>query len=123
VLDKIGAGKTGSDLRKSFERDPYGWPQDAIDAALVALVRANKLNATLNGEPASASVLDNPSIGKSTFRREEIVVNARDRLALRGLFGKLKIDAPNADELGEPARLSAEATGGHPLSSFGLIST
>ena len=104
ILDKIGAGKTGADLRKIFERDPYGWPQDAIDAALVALVRANKLNATLNGEPAAASALDNPAIGKTTFRREDVVVSARDRLALRGLFGKLKIDAPNADDLGEPAR-------------------
>ena len=37
VLDAVGAGARGSIVRKKLMSAPYGWPQDAIDAALVAL--------------------------------------------------------------------------------------
>jgi hypothetical protein len=33
LLKAIGAGKKGTDLRKVYCAPPYGWPQDAIDAA------------------------------------------------------------------------------------------
>jgi hypothetical protein len=89
VLGMIGAGKAGREVRQHFEREPYGWPKDAIDAALVALVRANKLTVILNGEPAAASALDGTAIGKATFRREDISISARDKIALAGLFQPL----------------------------------
>ena len=39
VLSFLGAaGKRGSDMRNRFEAPPYGWPQDAIDGSLLALV-------------------------------------------------------------------------------------
>jgi hypothetical protein len=41
VLGFIGPGKAGREVRQHFDREPFGWPKDAIDAALVALVRAN----------------------------------------------------------------------------------
>src|SRR5439155_9818611 len=34
VTSTIGAGKTGGDVRKLLRTSPFGWPQDAIDAAL-----------------------------------------------------------------------------------------
>jgi hypothetical protein len=104
VLGAIGAGKAGREVRQLFERDPYGWPQDAVDAALVALVRANKLTVVLNGEPAAATALDGTAIGKATFRREEIAISAREKIALAGLMQPLVGRIPNRDELAEPAR-------------------
>ena len=45
-------------MRQHFETRALRWLKDAIDAALVALARANKLTVILNGEPAAASALD-----------------------------------------------------------------
>ena len=47
VLSAVGAGRTGADLRRTFERSPYGWPIDAIDAALVALDASRKAEGDL----------------------------------------------------------------------------
>ena len=123
VLGMSGPGKAGRDVRQLFEREPYGWPKDAIDAALVALARANKLSVILNGEPAAASALDATAIGKATFRRQDIAISAREKIALAGLFQPLAGPIPNRDDLAEPAReflrklrsLGESAGGGPPL--------
>lgn len=104
VLGVIGPGKAGREVRQHFDREPFGWPKDAIDAALVALVRANKLTVVLNGEPAAASALDGTAIGKATFRREEIHVSQREKIALAGLLQPLVGPIANRDDLAEPAR-------------------
>lgn len=103
VLGEIGSGRTGADLRRTFERSPYGWPQDAIDAALIALVRLGKLKATLNGEPASAQALDGPAVGKASFQVEQVDIGPRERIKLRGFLQKL-VPVPNPDDLAGPAR-------------------
>lgn len=104
VLGFIRAGKAGREVRQEFESAPYGWPKDAIDATLLALVRSNKLNVVLNGEPAAISVLDGTAIGKATFRLEDVSIAQRERLALAGLLQTLVGSIPNRDELVEPAR-------------------
>src|SRR5262249_17835181 len=53
VLGYVGSGKKGTDVRKRFANPPYGWPQDAIDAALVVLHRAGMVQARLGGEPVT----------------------------------------------------------------------
>ncbi|MET4118814.1 hypothetical protein ABIB85_005443 [Bradyrhizobium sp. JR1.5] len=123
ILGIIGAGKAGREVRQYFERDPYGWPKDAVDAALVALVRANKLTVILNGEPAAASALDGTAIGKATFRREDVAISARDRIGLAGLLQTLVGPIPNRDDLADPARdflrrfrSLGESAGGEPPS-------
>ena len=121
VLASIGAGKAGREVRQQFDREPYGWPKDAIDAALVALVRSNKLTVILNGEPASATALDGTATGKATFRREDVSISAREKIALAGLLQTLVGSIPNRDNLAEPAReflrklrLLGESVGGEP---------
>ena len=104
VLGFIGAGKAGREVRDKFTREPYGWPKDAVDAALVALVRANKLTVVLNGEPAAATALDGTAIGKATFRREDVSISAREKIALAGLLQTLVGAIQNRDDLAEPAR-------------------
>ena len=54
VLDLVGAGKKGKDIRAHFKSAPFGWPQDAIDGALFVTLVAGNLRATVNG-PAGAS--------------------------------------------------------------------
>ena len=67
-------------------------------------MRANKLTVVLNGEPAAATALDGTAIGKATFRREEIAISSREKIALAGLMQPLVGPIPNRDELAEPAR-------------------
>ena len=103
ILGEVGAGRTGADLRKTFQRAPYGWPQDAIDATLVALLRLGKLRATLNGEPASPGKLDTPGIGRATFQVEQVDIGPRDKIRLRGFLQQL-VPVPNQDDLAGPAK-------------------
>ena len=37
VLSEVGSGKRGKEVRDAFEASPYGWPRDAVDAALITL--------------------------------------------------------------------------------------
>ena len=37
VRQTIGSGRTGTQIRKELEAAPFGWPRDAVDAALIAL--------------------------------------------------------------------------------------
>ena len=40
LLAFIGPGKKGAEIRDNFEAPPFGWPRDAIDGALYALLAA-----------------------------------------------------------------------------------
>lgn len=97
ILGAIGAGRTGTDLRRTFERAPYGWPSEAIDAGILALVRLGKLKATLNGEPASPQALDRGGIGKATFQSEAVQIGPREKIRLRGFLRTLVPDAADDD--------------------------
>src|SRR5207249_3709267 len=62
VINTIGSGKTGTDVRKGLRSSPFGWPQDAVDAALIALHRLQHLSAVLNGAPIQLGQLDQNKI-------------------------------------------------------------
>lgn len=108
VSNEIGAGRTGAELRRIFERAPYGWPSEAVDAVLVALVRLGKLRATLNGESAPPQALDKPAIGKATFQSEDVPIAPRDKIKLRGFLRTLVSDA-NDDDLPAAGKLFVRA--------------
>lgn len=120
VLAQIGAGKTGADLRKYLEASPYGWPRDAIDAALLALHRLQHLTATLNGAAVAPGQLDQNKIPKTEFRVERATLSVQDRVALRGLFQKLGVACKSGEEVGKAAEFLAQlaalaaAAGGQP---------
>lgn len=121
VLATIGAGKTGSDVRKVLRGSPYGWPQDAVDAALIALHRSQHLTAILNGVPVPLGQLDQNKISKSEFRVEKATLTVSERLAIRKLFGLLitvktgEEGARAADFLNELLALATQAGGEPPL--------
>ncbi len=122
VLSTIGSGKTGAEVRKELERAPYGWPRDAVDAALIALHRSQHITATLNGVAVPPGQLDQNKISKSEFRAETITLSLQDRLALAGLYKEVEIpckpaevDAKAPEFFAAVKRLAEQAGGDPPL--------
>jgi hypothetical protein len=99
ILREIGAGAEGRELQKKFGESPYGWPQDAVDGALMALHNAGDVTVRSGGEPVAAGRLDQTKIKKAEFRQESRVITAREKLALRGLFQAAGITARASDDL------------------------
>lgn len=99
VVSTIGSGKLGSEVRKVLGASPYGWPQDAIDAALIALHRAQHLSATLNGAVLAPGQLDQNKISKAEFRVEKVTLSVTDRLTIRKLFQALGVSCKAGEEL------------------------
>ena len=77
ILDYVGSGKKGTDIRKQFGGAKYGWPQDAIDAALIVLFNAGAMQARTGAEPIAKGKLDQKNIAAAEFR-------CRDDHALEG---------------------------------------
>src|SRR5690606_4849747 len=96
---KVGSGMEGRELRKFFSASPFGWPQDAIDGAIIALHAGGHLLARYNGQPLAAGQLDQNKLSKTEFRTENITLTAQDKLKLRGLFQEAGIAAKASDDL------------------------
>ena len=97
VLEHVGAGKKGKDLRDNFKGAPYGWPQDAIDGALVVMLVAGNLRATVNGQPANATLPQN-QLGTASFYVDVPPLDVQQRLNLKALFQKAGITTQNGKE-------------------------
>ncbi|MER9863193.1 BREX system P-loop protein BrxC [Mesorhizobium sp. M0185] len=98
VIATIGAGKSGSDVRKTLGGSPFGWPRDAVDAALIALHRLQHITATLNGQAVPLGQLDQNKIAKAEFRLEHATLSVGDRLVLRKLFQALSLSCKSGEE-------------------------
>lgn len=108
VLSTIGSGKTGAEIRKLLKASPYGWPDDAIDAALIELHRLQQITVTLNGAALAPGQLDQNKISKAEFRIEKTTISMAERLKLVGLFNSLKVPA-KTNNLAENAPLFLQA--------------
>ena len=97
VLEAIGAGKKGKDLRDQFKAAPFGWPQDAIDGALFVMLVAGNLRATNNGQPVQASLPQN-QVGVASFYVDVPPLNVQQRLDLKALFQKAGVSTQNGKE-------------------------
>lgn len=98
VLDLVGAGKKGIDIREEFKGAPYGWPQDAIDGALFVMVVAGNLRATVNGQPVQALALPQNQVGVASFYVDVPPLNVQQRLDLKALFQKAGVTTQNGKE-------------------------
>jgi hypothetical protein len=98
VLNRTATGATGSDVRSQLQDPPYGWPKDAIDAALVVLVGAGHLSAKLNNAPITHKQLDQNKITKTSFTRETKTISMADRLKVRGTLSKFGLKPKTNDE-------------------------
>jgi hypothetical protein len=90
ILQHVGeagaSGTTGSAIRKSFRAPPYGWPQDAIDAALMGLLRDGIFIGRKNGVPVAFKEVDLSAIPQITFIAESMPVTPTERVKLRGIL-------------------------------------
>lgn len=98
VLAKVGAGARGTDVHKALKAPPFGWPQDAIDAALIGLHRSGHIKATRNGQAVAIGALDQAGIRGAEFRPERVRLETRQRIALRGLFDRVGVTARSGEE-------------------------
>jgi hypothetical protein len=108
IIDIIGAGKKGKDIREHFKSAPWGWPQDAIDGALYVMVVAGNLRATVNGQPVQAQSLPQNQVGVASFYVDVPPLNVAQRLDLKALFQKAGVTTQNGKE-SEAAAQSLQA--------------
>lgn len=114
-----GGGKRGMEVRKQFEAPPYGWPGDAVDATLLALVAGGKAQGRYGGEPLDPRRLPQNQLGSADFRAESVIVKPSDRMRLRGLATSLGVttsepDTEIARAILKRLRELADAAGGDP---------
>jgi hypothetical protein len=122
VLISIGSGTNGTEVRKELKGAPWGWPQDAIDAALLALHRHEHVSVKLNGVAVKPGQLDQNKIAKAEFRIEKTTLTVPQKLAIRKTYALLDIASKSGEELtkapefvSELGRIIAAAGGEPPL--------
>ncbi|MDE5461349.1 BREX system P-loop protein BrxC [Bradyrhizobium sp. CSS354] len=99
LLKGMSPAQKGSELRNRFAAPPYGWPRDAVDAALVALCNVGQVRAVGNdGKPVTPADLTATQLGTCTFTPENRVVSTKERLTVRGLGTALGITVPSGQE-------------------------
>jgi hypothetical protein len=115
-----GAGKKGNEIRKNFTGAGYGWPQDAVDGALLVLFAGDYLTTTQNGQAKTFKQVNQGNIGITDFRLQGITITIAQRIALRGFFTDLKLPYKSNEEVDTiPAALQllidlANEAGGDP---------
>jgi hypothetical protein len=121
VLEHVGSGRRGTDIRRHFGAGKYGWPQDAIDAALVVLVQAGAVQARHGSETVTAAKLDQKLIGNVEFRTESVTLSKVQLIGIRTLYKQLGFTIQPGQEsttaaefLGRAQSLAAEAGGDAP---------
>ena len=113
-------GKKGIEVRRHFIESPYGWPQDAVDGALLALLAGGFLKATHNGQNATAIGMTRQQIGVTDFAEEGVTISAIQRIEVRRLATALELPIQNGEEVeAVPSILmhigeQAHAVGGEP---------
>jgi hypothetical protein len=100
VIGAIGGGKEGSAIRADLRVAPYGWPQDAIDAVLLALLRDGTLSAKDSQNNAIAvGQLDQQSLGRARFKKEAIVLTVKEKILLRKQYADAGVNALQGQEV------------------------
>ncbi len=93
ILHFIGnSAKSGKDIRNFFMKASYGWSQDAIDALLILMKNTQHISSP---EPD----LKVAKINQATFKRETIVIGAKDKIAIRKLMQDAGINCPPNQEI------------------------
>ena len=115
-------GRRGSEIQKRFLGAGYGWPKDAVDGALLALVAGGFLRATRGGQPQNATAISRAQIGQTDFFSEGVTVTTTQRVGIRGLCQQVGLPCKAGEEaLAAPellrrlAELADEAGGPPPL--------
>ena len=109
LLGYIGPGKKGAEIRDNFEAPPFGWPRDAIDGALYALLAAGHLKATdAASKPVDAKSLDRAKLTQAHFQRESINITPPQLIKIRSLFSTVGVPCQPKEELTKVPALLAK---------------
>jgi len=116
-------GKRGLEVRKRFMGDGYGWPQDAVDGALLVLVANGFVRAARNAQPLAVKEIVQSQIGVVDFYSEGVPPpTTSERIAVRGMISTMGLPVkPNEEAAAIPvalqrlAELAALAGGEPPL--------
>jgi hypothetical protein len=77
----------------------YGWPKDAVDGALYALLAGGQVEALdKSGKSAAAKEIPQGQIGVTTFRNATTVVTAVHRIGVRSLLTSVGLPYKNNEE-------------------------
>jgi hypothetical protein len=121
ILKQLGAGKKGGEVRDHFKAPPYGWPQDAIDGALYALVAGGHVLAIGHlGKPVDAKGLERKHLTQCTFKPETVTITPVQKIQIRKVFQEAGVHCqPNqelekAPELLRTLQELAHKAGGEP---------
>ena len=98
ILGFVGSGKEGTKVRKQFAGPPFGWGQDAIDAALMVLSGAGMLQARSGGEVVAKGKLDQKNITTTEFRVEHVTLTKVELIQLRTLFKLAGLNTTSGQE-------------------------
>ena len=121
IRQALGAGRKGSELRTLFEGPPFGWPRDAVDAALLVMDNADLIRTVGDdGQETTLRSLPRNRFGAARFVPETHTVSQAQRRAIRGLAQALKLHPqPNEEaeivpQLLERLGNAVGASGGPP---------
>jgi hypothetical protein len=121
-LRALKPSKRGSELIAAFAAPPYGWPREAVEAAMLVLANGGQIKVTgPDGKPVVAADLNATQLRDCAFAPENRIVSASERIAVRSLGQALGLPAiPSGqendhlltivDRLGQ----TAEGAGGSP---------
>lgn len=100
ILEFIGGGNRGADIRSHFEAAPFGWSRDAVDGALQVLLVASIIRAhEERGKVVDAKELERKAVGKAFFKVETPGPTTAQRIQIRKLFQKVGCLARPNEEL------------------------
>ena len=114
------SGRKGSEVRRHFSNAPYGWPQDTVDGALLALLTGGFLRATRNGQTVTVNGMNRQQIGVTDFAREGVTVTPTQRISVRAIGRSIGLHLNGGEEAeAVPSILTrireqARAAGGEP---------
>lgn len=99
LLAFVGPGKKGNEIRDQFEAPPFGWPRDAIDGALFALLATGHLRASdASSKPLDAKSLDRNKLTQTHFQRESITITPPQLIKIRQLFSAVGVPCQPKEE-------------------------
>lgn len=109
LLAFVGPGKKGADIRDYFEAPSFGWPRDAIDGALYALLAAGHIKATdAESRPVDAKSLDRAKLTQTSFQRESVSISPPQLIKIRSLFSAVGVPCQPREELTKVPALLAK---------------
>lgn len=121
ILKYIAGGKKGSEIRDTFKDPQYGWPQDAIDGGLFALLAGGLIRAIdATNKTVDVKTLERAKITQTTFKVESVTVTPVQLIQVRKVLQEAGCPCKPGEELVNiPAFVQAmlqraQAAGGDP---------